>query len=59
MTAGLDPETLRALVREALADLLPAAHGCRWSCAGSAGPGQLPPVPSAPASPPSAQPGSG
>ncbi len=27
MTAGLDPETLRALVREALADLLPAEPG--------------------------------
>ena len=27
MTAGLDPETLRALVREALADLLPAQTG--------------------------------
>lgn len=40
MTAGLDPEMLRVLVREALADLLPAETG-------AAGPA---PVPLAPAS---------
>jgi hypothetical protein len=40
MTAGLDPETLRALVREALADVLPAA----------------PPAPALPAPPPSPPP---
>jgi hypothetical protein len=37
MTAGLDPETLRTLVREALADLLPAATG-------AAGPAPAPPA---------------
>jgi hypothetical protein len=46
MTAGLDPETLRALVREALADLLPADTG-------AARPAPGPPVP---AGPPVAQP---
>ena len=46
MTAGLDPETLRALVREALADLLPADTG-------AARPAPDPPVP---AGPPVAQP---
>ena len=46
MTAGLDPETLRALVREALADLLPPGTG-------AAGPALAQP---APASPPPAQP---
>ena len=46
MTAGLDPETLRALVREALADLLPAQPG-------AAGPAL---APAAPVSPPPAEP---
>jgi hypothetical protein len=46
MTAGLDPEMLRVLVREALADLLPAETG-------AAGPAPVQPVP---ASPPAAQP---
>jgi hypothetical protein len=46
MTAGLDPETLRALVREALADLLPAETG-------AARPAPAQPVP---AGPPVAQP---
>jgi hypothetical protein len=48
MTAGLDPEMLRALVREALADLLPPAPGQ----AGPPAPGQAgsPPRP-APAPP--------
>ena len=41
MTAGLDPETLRALVREALADLLPAQTG-------AAGPAPAQPAPRAP-----------
>ena len=46
MTAGLDPEMLRILVREALADLLPAELG-------AAGPAVVRP---APASPPAGQP---
>jgi hypothetical protein len=46
MTAGLDPETLRALVREALADLLPAETGGA----------RLAPAPPVPAGPPLAQP---
>jgi hypothetical protein len=41
MTAGLDPETLRALVREALADLLPAETG-------AAGPALAQPAPVSP-----------
>ena len=32
MTAGLDPEMLRTLVREALADLLPEGPGVRLEC---------------------------
>jgi hypothetical protein len=53
MTAGLDPEMLRALVREALADLLPEGPGAVGPAAaepGSAG------APSAPPSSPTAQP---
>jgi hypothetical protein len=53
MTAGLDPEMLRALVREALADLLPEGPGAVSPAAaepGSAG------APSAPPSSPTAQP---
>ena len=46
MTAGLDPETLRALVREALADLLPAETGAA----------RPPPAPPVPGGPPLAQP---
>jgi hypothetical protein len=47
VTAGLDPEMLRALVREALADLLPPAPGQ----AGSPAPGQAG-LPAGPAPPP-------
>ena len=49
MTAGLDPEMLRALVREALADLLPAETG-----AAGPPPAQPAPVGSPPAQPPPA-----
>ena len=42
MTAGLDPEMLRVLVREALADLLPAQTG-------GAGPAPVQPAPASPA----------
>jgi hypothetical protein len=42
VTAGLDPEMLRALVREALADLLPPAPG---QAGPPAGPGPAPPGP--------------
>jgi hypothetical protein len=46
MSAGLDPEMLRALVREALADLLPPAPGQAGPPAGPpAGPGPAPPGP--------------
>jgi hypothetical protein len=51
MTAGLDPETLRALVREALADLLPAQPGAAGPALAPAAPVSPPPV-----SPPPAQP---
>ena len=50
MTAGLDPETLRALVREALADLLPAQPGAAGPALAEAAPVSPPPVPPAPAS---------
>ncbi len=53
MTAGLDPEMLRALVREALADLLPAGPGAVGPAAPEPGPAGAPP---APASSPTAQP---
>jgi hypothetical protein len=49
MTAGLDPEMLRVLVREALADLLPAQTG-----AAGPPPAQPAPVGSPPAQPPPA-----
>jgi hypothetical protein len=51
MTAGLDPEMLRVLVREALADLLPAETG-----AAGPPPAQPAPVGSPPAQPPPASP---
>ena len=51
MTAGLDPEMLRVLVREALADLLPAETG-----AAGPPPAQPHPVGSPPAQPPPASP---
>jgi hypothetical protein len=51
MTAGLDPEMLRVLVREALADLLPAETG-----AAGPPPAQPAPVGSPPAQPPPAGP---
>jgi hypothetical protein len=50
MTAGLDPETLRALVREALADLLPAQPGAAGPALGQAAPVSPPPAQPAPAS---------
>ena len=50
MTAGLDPETLRALVREALADLLPAQPGAAGPALAPAAPVSPPPVQPAPAS---------
>lgn len=49
MTAGLDPEMLRVLVREALADLLPAEKGAAGPV-----PAQPAPVGSPPAQPPPA-----
>ena len=51
MTAGLDPEMLRALVREALADLLPADPGAAGPAAAEPGSASAPPAPasSAPA----------
>ncbi len=61
MTAGLDPEMLRVLVREALADLLPAETGAagpppqrlqpapRWRSAPGEPPAALAPASSAPA----------
>jgi hypothetical protein len=52
MTAGLDPEMLRVLVREALADLLPAATG-------AAGPAPVQPVPPAELVPASSAPAQG
>jgi len=51
MTAGLDPEMLRVLVREALADLLPAETGAAGPV-----PAQPAPVGSPPAQPPPAGP---
>jgi hypothetical protein len=51
MTAGLDPEMLRVLVREALADLLPAETGAAGPV-----PAQPAPVGSPPALPPPASP---
>ena len=56
MTAGLDPETLRALVREALADLLPAQPGAAGPALPQPAPVSPPPVPPAPVSFPPAQP---
>lgn len=49
MTAGLDPEMLRALVREALADLLPPGTGAAGSASGASAPA-VPPAQPAPAS---------
>ncbi len=51
MTAGLDPEMLRALVREALADLLPVDPGAAGPAAAEPGSASAPPAPasSAPA----------
>ena len=50
MTAGLDPEMLRVLVREALADLLPAQTGAADHAPAQPAPASSPPVPPAPAS---------
>jgi hypothetical protein len=50
MTAGLDPEMLRVLVREALADLLPAEPGAAGPAPAQPSPGGLPSVQPAPAS---------
>jgi hypothetical protein len=50
MTAGLDPEMLRALVREALADLLPPGPGAAGPASGASAPAAPPaPASSAPA----------
>jgi hypothetical protein len=49
MTAGLDPEMLRALVREALADLLPPGPGAAGPASGASAPAAPPASPSAPA----------
>jgi hypothetical protein len=49
MTAGLDPEMLRTLVREALADLLPPGTGAAGPASG-ASPPAAPPAQPAPAS---------
>ena len=56
MTAGLDPETLRALVREALADLLPAQPGAAGPALAQAAP--VSPRPRSGAQPPACRPGS-
>ena len=56
MTAGLDPETLRALVREALADLLPTETGAAAPALAPATPVSPPPAEPAPVSFQPAQP---
>ena len=56
MTAGLDPETLRALVREVLADLLPAQPGAAGPALAQAPPVSPPPAPPAAASFPPVRP---
>jgi hypothetical protein len=56
MTAGLDPEMLRALVREALGDLLPADPGAAGPGSGASAPA-APPAQPAPASSAPAQDG--
>jgi hypothetical protein len=56
MTAGLDPEMLRTLVREALADLLPPGTGAAGPASG-ASPPAAPPAQPAPASSAPAQDG--
>jgi hypothetical protein len=45
MTAGLDPEMLRALVREALADLLPAGTGAAGPAPAGPAPASFRPAP--------------
>jgi hypothetical protein len=54
MTAGLDPEMLRVLVREALADLLPAETGAAGPVPAQPAPVGSPPALPPPASPPAA-----
>jgi hypothetical protein len=54
MTAGLDPEMLRVLVREALADLLPAETGAAGPVPAQPAPVGSPPAQPPPASPPAA-----
>lgn len=54
MTAGLDPEMLRVLVREALADLLPAETGAAGPVPAQPAPVGSPPAQPPPASPPPA-----
>ena len=56
MTAGLDPEMLRVLVREALADLLPAETGAAGRAPVQPVPASHPPAPASlrPAQPPPA-----
>jgi len=49
MTAALDPEMLRVLVREALADLLPAQPGATGPAPAQPDPASLPPPASLPA----------
>jgi hypothetical protein len=56
MTAGLDPEMLRALVREVLADLLPAETGAAGPPPPQPAPASSPPPQPAPASSPPPQP---
>jgi hypothetical protein len=56
MTASLDPETLRALVREALADLLPAETGAAGPAPAQGAPASFPRAQQAPVSFPPAQP---
>jgi hypothetical protein len=52
MTAGLDSEMLRALVREALADLLPAQTGAAGTAPAPPAPASAPPAQPFPVSPP-------
>jgi hypothetical protein len=54
MTAGLDPEMLRVLVREALADLLPAETGAAGPVPAQPAPVGSPPAQPPPAGPPAA-----
>jgi hypothetical protein len=55
MTAGLDPEMLRVLVREALADLLPAETGAAGPVPAQPAPVGSPPAQPPPAGPPAAR----